>query len=54
MSTKRICAWCKSGLGMADANPPDVDIISHGICPACYNMQFQQVDATTILETKFC
>ena len=46
MATKRVCAWCESGLGIADANPPDIDIISHGICPTCYNAKFKQVEIT--------
>jgi hypothetical protein len=50
MSIKRICAWCKSGLGIVDASPSDMDVISHGICPACYNTKFKQVDATGNME----
>jgi hypothetical protein len=50
MPTKRLCAWCESELGTADVNPPDLNEISHGICPACYDTQIEQVEATRTMQ----
>jgi hypothetical protein len=45
MSTKRICAWCKKELGTTNQKMSDDNKISHGICPACYELQFKEIKA---------
>ena len=45
MPTKKICAWCEMELGDTVANPPNRELISHGICPNCYEMQMKELDA---------
>jgi hypothetical protein len=41
---KLMWAWCGRELGIVDANPPDLDEISQGICLACDKTQMNKVD----------
>lgn len=32
---KRVCAWCKTGMGETKAEAPEPGLVSHGICIQC-------------------
>jgi hypothetical protein len=41
---KQVCAWCKIQFGATDEKTAAKDLVSHGICPACYENQMKDID----------
>ena len=45
---KRVCAWCKMDLGTKSVDANFDNFITHGICPACLETNFQLKQSTLI------
>lgn len=53
MPNKQICAWCKNEFGSTDAEMYDVSKISHGICPACFELQIKEIEVSELYKKKY-
>jgi hypothetical protein len=41
---KQICAWCQMKIIATGEKTAAEDLVSHGICPACYENQMKDID----------
>lgn len=39
----RVCAWCERYLGYMEYPSDEPVMVSHGICPACFEREFASV-----------
>jgi hypothetical protein len=40
---KRICAWCKAELGLAEFYSTEPGKVTHGICDSCLEKEMEKI-----------